>query len=478
MLFISIDQSFAYSSKVKRAAAKAAIKGKPGANYSRANNSAKKISSNKRLSSIIAEMALIKKPQLVTKLEKHKKQIEKDLSSVDIDPAAKTLLSILPKKGDSEVPVIVSKDDPSILTRIITVRKNDSFIGIFNKIGYSRSEINKFMLLLDQQARFNIKNLKLGQRFIIKEKVNKNKPEFVSMQIPLGLEILKIVKENDTYKIYKDEKEIKSNFVYKGGKIQSTLINLAARKGIPNKVIARAVRVLSNRVDLGSQLRKGDKFEILYEQIYDTAGRLIDKGRVLYIAIDGKIVNTAAYRFTPDGNERNSEYFDKKGIAFKRSITNNPLHKKFRISSPFGYRKHPILKKRLMHTGTDFAAPTGTKIYAAGDGTISKIGRYGGYGNYIKIRHDSVWQTAYGHLSRFGKGMRKWKRVKKGDLIGYVGSTGRSTGPHLHYEIIKYGKPVNPMKVRLPSGKTLKGQLLNKMKDRAKEIDAIVALQK
>lgn len=282
-------------------------------------------------------------------------------------------------------------------------------------------------------------------------------------------------KESDVdLKIQKNEKKTNSRYIYKSGKIKSSLVNLASKQAIPNSVIAKAIRVLSSRNNLSVDVRKGDLFEILYEEIRNDSGKLINPGHILYISLKGKIINSEAFSYSSTGKRSKENFYDIKGRGFKKSILRKPLKGRYRISSGFGYRRHPVLKRRILHSGTDFAAPRGTPVYAGADGTIAKIGRFGGYGNYIKIEHDSKWQTAYGHMKKFAKGMRKWKRVKQGQLIGYVGTTGRSTGPHLHYEILKYGKAVDSQKVSLPIGIQLNRNSVIKLNKRIIEIRSLL----
>jgi murein DD-endopeptidase MepM/ murein hydrolase activator NlpD len=161
------------------------------------------------------------------------------------------------------------------------------------------------------------------------------------------------------------------------------------------------------------------------------------------------------------GNARDVDYYTDKGMTLRKSLMKTPINGAV-ISSPYGKRKHPILGYTKLHKGVDFAAPRGTPFYAAGDGVIEFIGRNGGYGNYIRIRHGAEYKTAYGHIQKFAKGMKKGRRVRQGQIIAYVGTTGRSTGPHLHYEILKNNKHINPMKVKIPARKHLAGMQLSK----------------
>lgn len=471
VLQFSPDQALSLSKKTKKEMLKYVSDGKPGVNHEAMGIDV----ANQKLQEELSEKVFIKKPD--TEEEKQQKE-STGLEQVDVDPATKTLLSIIPKK-DSSNPIIVNNDDDGIITRVITIKKNDTFIGVFKDLGYERAVIDKISSTIETNTDFNVKTIKPGQRFVLKEKIGADKKEFISLQVPSKLDIIKIEKEGDgDLKFEKDQKETESEYIYKAGKVQSSIVNLASREGIPNIVAARAIRVLSSRYNLSVDVRKGDLFEVLYEEIKDSDGKIIDPGHVLYISLKGRIINAEAFSYSSVGDRDKENFYDTKGRAYKKSILRNPMKRRYRISSGFGYRKHPVLKKRLLHSGTDFAAPYGTPIYAGGDGTISKIGRYGGYGNYIKIRHDSKWETAYGHMKKFAKGMRKWKRVKQGQLIGYVGSTGRSTGPHLHYEIIRHGKPVNSQRVSLPVGIQLNKSSLGKLTSKIVKVRNILSQMK
>ena len=450
--FFALDifsDAFALSKKTKREINKYATEGKPGVDHKRLKSVIRVPVTNKKIQAEVSEKVFIAKPKTASEIKEEKSS---DLVEVDIDPAAKTLLSALPKDGKKKPSVIVtSSGDDSKVTRVATVQKNDNFTSLFKELGYDNDTIRIFEKKLSNSEGFDINKIKLGQKFILLEEYKGEERKLISLQIPTKLSVIKLNRDGDDFQPEVKKKKTDSKYIYKAGRVKSSLVGLASREGIPNSVIAQVIRVLSNRYSLNSDVRKKDLLEVLYEKIYDKNGKLIDSGRVLYISMKGQIINAEAFRYSSDGNIQ-ANFYDDKGRGFKKSLSRRPIGSKARISSHFGYRKHPVLKKRILHAGTDYAAPTGTPIYAGGDGTISKIGRFGGYGNYIKIKHDSKWETAYGHMSKFAKGMRKWKRVKKGQVIGYVGSTGRSTGPHLHYEIVRNGKPVNPLKAELPTG--------------------------
>ena len=256
------------------------------------------------------------------------------------------------------------------------------------------------------------------------------------------------------------------------GTIDSSLYIAGRDAGVPPVIIARMIRLLSWDVDFQRDIRDGDTFEVMYERVFDKAGKPVYDGAVTYAAmtLSGKRINI--YRYELD--DGSVDYFDENGKASRKALMRTPIDGA-RMSSTFGKRKHPILGYTRMHKGVDFAAPTGTPIYAAGNGTVAFAGRHGGYGNYIKIRHNGTFETAYAHMKGFARGIRTGERVEQGQIIGYVGTTGRSTGPHLHYEVLNGGKQVNPLRVKMPTGRSLEGKALAKFLEFRDKQDVFLA---
>lgn len=241
--------------------------------------------------------------------------------------------------------------------------------------------------------------------------------------------------------------------------IASSLFLAGQNVGVPTAVMSEMVRLYSWDVDFQRDIRPGDSFQVMYERQTDKSGATVHTGDIVYAELKLSGIVKKIYRYrAPDGTV---DYFDEKGQSARKALMRTPIDGA-RLSSGFGRRRDPILGYSKMHRGTDFAAPRGTPIYAAGNGTIDYIGRRGGYGNYVRIRHNQDYSTAYGHMNRFAKGMYKGKRVTQGQVIGYVGSTGRSTGPHLHFEVLHDGRQVNPMTVKMPSGEKLHGKDLKR----------------
>ena len=253
-------------------------------------------------------------------------------------------------------------------------------------------------------------------------------------------------------------KKVTKNFtrktVYKETVIQDSLYSSAINLGIKPNVIVEFARLYGFQVDFQRDVWKNDSFQIIYEEFTDENNKIIDTGDIIFANLNLQNNDLQLYRYEYERNK--VDFFDEKGQSIKKTLMKTPINGA-RLSSSYGKRKHPILGYTKMHTGTDFAAPTGTPIMASGDGKVTKAGWCGGGGNCVKIKHNSKYQTVYAHMSKFGRGIKKGVRVKQGQIIGYVGSTGMSTGPHLHYEVIENGKKINSQKLKLPSGKILKG---------------------
>ena len=247
--------------------------------------------------------------------------------------------------------------------------------------------------------------------------------------------------------------KLKKNTIYKENSIIQSLYKSASDKKIPANIIIEFARIYGFQVDFQRDIRKRDSFQILFEVFKDDNGKVIETGEILFANLKLSGINNSLYFFNEDGSRG---HYDKSGKSVKKALMKTPINGA-RLSSPFGMRKHPIDGFNKMHRGTDFAAPMGTPIMASGDGVIKKAGWCGGGGNCVVIKHNSIYQTIYAHMSKFAKGNRSGVRVKQGQTIGYVGSTGKSTGPHLHYEVLMNGKKVNSQTLKLPSGKILKG---------------------
>lgn len=257
------------------------------------------------------------------------------------------------------------------------------------------------------------------------------------------------------------EKDLHKAMIGKGGTIVGSLSGAAQRAGVPHAVLAQMIKAYSYSVDFQRDINEGDKFEVLYQAEVDDKGRAYRTGDMVYarLILGGEAQPVYLFK-TANGSE---EYFKPNGQSVRRSLLKTPIDG-VRITSGFGFRKHPILGYSKMHTGIDFGARTGTPIFAAGDGVVARANWFSSYGKYVAIKHSNGMETAYAHMSRFATGIRAGSKVKQGQVIGYVGTTGRSTGAHLHYEVHMGGKPVNPLGIKVPMGTQLAGNELHKFK--------------
>ena len=248
--------------------------------------------------------------------------------------------------------------------------------------------------------------------------------------------------------------KLEKKIVFNENIILQSLYKSALDKKIPINTTIEFARIYGFQIDFQRDIRKQDRFQIMYEVFVNEDSKIIETGNILFANLILRGENNSLYYFDKEGSVG---HYDKNGKSIRKALMKTPINGA-RLSSPFGMRKHPIDGFNKMHRGTDFAAPMGTPIMASGTGVVKKAGWCGGGGNCVVIRHNSTYQTVYAHMSKFAKGIRSGSRVKQGQTIGYVGSTGKSTGPHLHYEVIVNGKKVNSQKLKLPSGKILKGK--------------------
>ncbi|MCB2097966.1 MAG: M23 family metallopeptidase [Parvularculaceae bacterium] len=258
------------------------------------------------------------------------------------------------------------------------------------------------------------------------------------------------------------------------GRIDGSLYLSAKRQGAPDEVIAGLAQIFAYDVDFQREIFGGDEFEAIFEVRYDDAGNLVGGGDILFGRLKwrGRQKEKGYYRFETAEGRAAPDYFDEKGESARRLLMKTPIDGA-RLSSGFGTRKHPILGYAKAHKGVDFAAARGTPIMAAGDGVIERAGPYGSFGNYVRIRHAQGYKTAYAHMNAIKKGVRTGVRVRQGDVIGYVGTTGRSTGPHLHYEVHLRDKPVNPQSLKIATGYELQGADLTRFRSKRDEIDML-----
>ena len=333
------------------------------------------------------------------------------------------------------------------------IQNNDSIERILKKFDINTNDIK---IIANNLKKEKLTNIYAGRSLsLVLKKLEDGSNTVVNIVYPinntLNIEIRKsqngfIVKKN-ILKLYKKEVVVKNE-------IRNNLYSAATEVGLEPNIIIEFARIFGFEVDFQRDIRKGDRFEVLYERFEDDNNIVQDTGKIIYASmfVNGDEINL--YNFKDDND---TGYYDIKGKSIVKSLMKTPINGA-RLSSSYGMRKHPILGYNKMHKGTDFAALSGTPIMASGTGKIIRARWCGGGGNCVKIKHNSTYETIYAHMKSFARGIKEGKRVKQGQVIGYVGSTGLSTGPHLHYEVIVNGKKVNSQKLKLPSGKILKGK--------------------
>ena len=391
------------------------------------------------------------------------------------DTNKKNQIYLLQKSFDNvylkkSINALTSKFKPRYIEINYEVQKADNYQNIIDTIDLPYSEKEIFLTTIKKQK--EIKSLKQNQQIYFKID-RKNNIRIVKFKIEINKKKDVLFLRNASLSTFSSkiiEKNLTKVLIFKEGIIENSLYNTAIKLGIKPSIIIEFARLYGFQVDFQRDIWKGDSFQIIYEQFENEDGSLIENGDIIFSNLNTQGNNLNLYKFELKKNE--IDYFDENGKSMKKTLMKTPINGA-RLSSPFGKRKHPILGFTKMHTGTDFAAPTGTPIMASGDGVVTRAQWCGGGGNCVKIKHNSVYQTVYAHMSKFGRGIKKGVRVKQGQIIGYVGSTGLSTGPHLHYEVIENGRKINSQKLKLPSGKTLKGKQRNNFEVNKIKIDVL-----
>ena len=345
--------------------------------------------------------------------------------------------------------------EPLPLDREVTIEPGDALGLVLQKQGIGGSEVSDAIKAMKEH--YDPRKIKAGQKIQVHfDEADNNEQRFREMKIKLNpIKTLVVARAGNEFKSSIDEKKVERVIKAKQAKIEVSLSGSAAKAGIPQSVIADAIHIFSWNVDFQRDIRSKDTLEIMYESFETKSGHVAKTGNILYAKLTLSGREIPLYRFKmADGR---IDYFQPDGRSIKRTLMKTPINGA-RMSSGYGMRRHPVLGYNKMHKGLDFAAPTGTPIFAAGDGVIEKAGWYSSYGKYVRIRHNSKLKTAYAHMSKIKSSVKNGTRVTQGQVIGYVGTTGRSTGPHLHYEVISNGRQVNPRSVNLPTGEELTGK--------------------
>lgn len=360
------------------------------------------------------------------------------------------------------------------IQKVIEVQPGDTLFGVLVDAGLSQEDATDAVGALADV--FSPRSLKAGQEITLNMTTGagsaepETPPQLVSLSLEPSVERDVTVTRDAQGTLVAEavEKPLVETRARVAAVINYSLYDAAMKSGLPSSVIADVIKAYSYDVDFQRDIQEGDSFEIVYERFENEDGELARTGKMLYAMLHTSGVAHPIYWFEREGD---GEFFTPKGEAVRKSLLATPIDGA-RITSGFGKRKHPILGYTKMHKGMDFGAPNGTPIYAAGNGTVVEIGKKGAYGNYVRIKHNGTYQTAYAHASKFAKGLRKGDKVKQGEVIAYVGTTGRSTGPHLHFEVLENGTQVNPKKIKSTGGDKLAGKELMAFKALVAEIDA------
>ena len=394
--------------------------------------------------------------------------IKRPSNFLNLEESADTIFNMIQKVGGK----------PTVNSKSTILRKNETLSSALKRINFDNDNINKIIQSVNKlnNSKRILKYLPVG---MIIDYANPSKLTGGAVKLNYSktkdIFIWQDINNNYFSQIYLRPSKLVNTLVK--GEINSSLYISALKVGVPENTILEMISLLGFSVDFQREIRKGDSFEIIFTKKIDVLKNIIIQTKpITFVSLN--LSGTKLNFFNYKDKYGFPQYYDENGKSTKRTIMKTPINGA-RLSSGFGKRKHPILGYTKMHRGLDFAAPLGTPIFAAGDGIVEKVGWNGTYGRYIRIRHTGTYKTAYAHLSGFNKNIRIGKRVSQGKTIGYVGSSGRSTGPHLHYEVLRDNKQVNPMNIKLPTGKNIpKDNIMDYKKHIEKILIQKIALEK
>ncbi len=389
-------------------------------------------------------------------------------------PEEIALLELINKEG---TPNVIDADSDSLypLTLILKIENGDTLINLLTDAGVSTEDAHNMVKAIGKA--FNVKRLDIGQNVTVeidKSNVDGSKPVIRSVLLPTSatasLEITRNAK-ND-FDIKKLQVPVERKLLRVSGKIDSSLYETAVAQGMPPALLADMIGGFSYDVDFQRDIQRGDKITALYERMETKDGIVAGYGNVVFADLDLGERKLKIYRYADKSG--NADYYNAKGESVRKALLRTPINGA-KITSGFGMRNHPILGYSKMHRGVDFGAPTGTPIYAAGDGKVDFLGQKGGYGKYLRVRHSNAYATAYAHISRFAKGVSVGSKVRQGQIVAYVGMSGMATGPHLHYEVLVGNDQVNPSKVKFKTGNVLGGKELASFRKNVEFIESQLA---
>lgn len=384
-----------------------------------------------------------------------------------VDPAA---LAALQKQAQGHLHAAAASAPVSM---VIKVAPGETLEAAVRRTGVGKDEAKQAVTILAQA--FDIAKIKAGMALeanITKPIGQESSAKLVNLSLQVGPATAVSLSRalNGALQLHKMEEKVVDQTVVATGKMEGSLFASTQKAGISPELTVQVAKLFQHKLDFSRDIQPGDKFSMVVDRKVTASGKAVSTGDLLFAEIEAKGGATKLYRFQPAGSKE-SQFFDEFGKNIRSLLLRTPLDT-IRITSSFGMREHPILGYTRMHMGIDFGAPTGTPVYAAGDGVVEKAGWAGGYGRWLQIKHSGGLETGYGHLSRWA--VRQGEHVHQGQVVAYVGSTGLSTGPHLHYEIMVGGKKVNPSKFKAPPSVALAGKELAAFKTEKARIDAMV----
>lgn len=376
---------------------------------------------------------------------------EPTISNISVETAVSNVPGTEPLTKTQAASVAEEGIEGEIFAKELRIKSGQGLMDALLDNGADR--IDAFNAINALSDYFNVRRIQIGQKL---------DTEYTADGTLAGLSLQKdfdnmiyVERSGDQYQGRIEELPSQIITRHSSGIIDDSLFLAAQKQGLPQAIIVELIRIFSYDVDFQREIRKGDQFEIFYERKISEDGRSVQEGDILYARLNIKGEDIHLYRHLPEGRDF-AEYFHEDGQSSKKALMKTPIEGA-RLSSYYGSRKHPVLGYTRMHKGVDFSAPTGTPIMAAGDGVIERASWFGSFGNYVRIRHNGSYKTAYAHMSKYGRGIKKGVRVRQGQIIGYVGATGRVTGRHLHYEVHKDDTQINPLNLKMPSGIKLTG---------------------
>lgn len=359
----------------------------------------------------------------------------------------------------------------------VSIERNETLSGVLDRVGAPRDQANGAVIAASQLV--DLRKVRPGDTVTAYLETDPGNGAVrltgLSLRPDVDRQVLIARGADGEWVQHELKARLTSGYSLVTGTVDGSIYDAAIANRAGDQQVVDYAGIFGYDIDFQREIHPGDKFEMFYASSRDERGEVLKSGDMLYVSLDGATLKKAFYRFTPS-DDGVVDYFDENGQSAKKFLMKTPINGA-RISSSFGRRMHPILGYTKLHKGTDFAAPTGTPIYAAGNGVIARYGPFSSYGNYALVKHANGYETAYGHMSRYVPGLHRGSHVRQGQIIGYVGMTGGATGPHLHYEVHVNGRPVNAMSLKLPTGRKLAGAQLAAFDVEKARIDALRAAE-